>query len=60
MSEATILLLIQYGLRYGVPAVLEIIKLMKTENPTLDQVQKAFDVAQTPFDQGLKDGVLKP
>ena len=57
--QALLPLLIEYAIKYGIPATLEIIRLLKVQDPTADQIAAVFAVAQTPFDQGLNPGVLQ-
>ena len=52
--------LIGYAIQYGLPAVLDLIAVIKKPAVTLEELQAAFAKARTPFDQGLNPGVLKP
>lgn len=59
MTPALLALLIQYGLQYGAPALIEIIKLFKIEQPTLADIEAAFRNSQKRFEEGF-EGVLAP
>ena len=47
-------------LPYGIRFAQAIIELLHTPNPTIEDWNKAFALAETPFDQGLRPGVLIP
>lgn len=47
MSEALILTLLQYGLKYGIPAVEQIIATIKKPDYTLADVEAMFGAIKT-------------
>jgi hypothetical protein len=49
-------LILEYAIKYGIPATLEIIKVFKKENPTIEDWEAAFKVAETPY--GLTPKVI--
>lgn len=57
MGPAVIPIILQYALQYGVPAVMEIIKLFQKDAITVADWEAAFAVAQTPY--GLTPQLLQ-
>lgn len=46
MDPVTISLILQFALKYGIPAARSIVELLQKPNPTLDDWNKAFDSAE--------------
>lgn len=49
-------LVLEYALRYGIPAALEIVKLVQKKEITVADWEAAFAKAETPY--GLKPDLL--
>lgn len=49
MTPALVALLIEYAVKYGIPAVLELINTIKQPTMTWDDIQAAFKMAETPY-----------
>ncbi len=47
MSPALISILLQYGIQYGIPAVMEIIALIKKPDATVADIEALFAKIQT-------------
>lgn len=51
MSPATIALLVQFSLQYGIPAAIKVAELFQKKDATVDDVIVAFKLAKKPYDQ---------
>lgn len=60
MNPELIVTIIQYAIKFGVPAVLDLIAVIKKPSLTLAELEAAFQKARTPFETGLAAGALKP
>ncbi|MGD0650954.1 MAG: hypothetical protein ABSA97_07420 [Verrucomicrobiia bacterium] len=60
MPVATIILIAQFAMQFGVPAAQQLIALFSKTTITQADWDLLWKTCQTPFDQGLDPNVLKP
>lgn len=58
LTPAVIALLLQYGLQYGLPWVVQLIEIIKKPSLTWDEIQAFFATAKEPY--GLTPQLLQP
>lgn len=58
MPPALIPLIIEYSLKYGIPAVTQLIQVISKPSMTWEEIQAAFAVAETPY--GLTPQLTEP
>lgn len=58
--QALIPILLQYALQYGVPAVLDVIAVLKKSDATIADVEAMFAKVKNYDQYGIPEVVLKP